>query len=158
MRGEPLQDRLMSRLVETDTGCWEYTGAMDSKGYGSIGTGGRSKADRAHRVSWRLHHGEIPAGMYVCHRCDNPPCCNPAHLFLGTVQDNNADREAKGRNRIDVAISAYARKARAATHCKRGHEFTEANTYWHREKRNCRNCRAAQMRRQYAKRQSAPGS
>lgn len=146
----------MSRLSETDTGCWEYTGALDSKGYGAIGTGGRGVSDRTHRVSWRLHRGPIPPGMFVCHSCDNPPCCNPDHLFLGTIQDNNADREQKGRNRIDVAITAYAAKARARTHCKHGHEFTEDNTYRWRGTRQCRTCTKLNMRRYREQRADRP--
>jgi hypothetical protein len=137
----------MGRLVETDTGCWEYTGAMDSGGYGSIGiTTGQS--DRTHRVSWRLHYGEIPAGMFVCHTCDNRPCCRPDHLFLGTVQDNNADRDAKGRNRPEVMLAVIAAERRARTSCKRGHPYDEVNTYWNRDKRICRICseRARRLR------------
>ena len=54
-------------------------------------------AEGAHRVSWMLAHGPIPQGMFILHRCDNPPCVNPAHLFLGTAMMNVADMEAKGR-------------------------------------------------------------
>jgi hypothetical protein len=54
---------------------------------------------RSHRAAWKLTHGPIPDGLQVLHRCDNPPCCNPAHLFLGTQQDNIADMHKKGRYR-----------------------------------------------------------
>lgn len=67
------------------------------KGYGLIGIDG--KLVRAHRLSYLLHHGGIPDGIFVCHRCDNPPCVNPAHLFLGDNDANCADRDAKGRTR-----------------------------------------------------------
>lgn len=74
--------------------CWEWLGSTTEFGYGwfrAAGTWG------AHRYSWTLHFGPIPDGMCVLHRCDNPRCCNPAHLWLGTNQDNNADCFSKGR-------------------------------------------------------------
>lgn len=79
-----------------ETGCWLWTAAVDGKGYGAFRMG---KMEQAHRASWLLHCGPIPEGMCVCHKCDTPTCVNPDHLFLGTVLDNNADRDAKGRTR-----------------------------------------------------------
>lgn len=81
----------------TESGCWEWSGSRHPTGYGFVGIG-RQKVDYAHRISWVLANGEIPDGMFVCHSCDNPPCLNPAHLFLGTVEDNNRDMFVKRRH------------------------------------------------------------
>lgn len=75
--------------------CWPWTGISDPDGYGVTRMNRRKY--RAHRATWELANGPIPAGMLVCHRCDNPSCCNPAHLFLGAHNDNMVDRDTKGR-------------------------------------------------------------
>jgi hypothetical protein len=81
--------------VDTSGDCWEWQGARVSKGYGSLAIEGR--AATAHRRSWELTYGPIPTGMHVLHRCDNPPCVRPDHLWLGTNTENVYDSMAKGR-------------------------------------------------------------
>lgn len=78
--------------------CWEWIGANDGNigGYGSVNWEGRKTS--AHRIAWQLTNGEIPNKLEVCHCCDNPSCCNPNHLFLGTHKQNMDDRDRKGRN------------------------------------------------------------
>lgn len=75
--------------------CWIWTGAPGGWGYGRMMINGERKP--SHRIAWELTNGQIPHDMLVCHHCDTPLCCNPAHLFLGTDADNNADKMAKGR-------------------------------------------------------------
>lgn len=97
---EPPEDRFWRLTFKTD-GCWHYIGNRAPFGYGLIWV--HNKLTTTHRYSWRLHFGEIPAGMQVLHKCDEPSCVNPAHLFLGTQRDNMHDMIAKGRGVLGVA-------------------------------------------------------
>lgn len=86
-------------VIRNEDGCWGWKGTP-SKPYGSLQYGGKYKTISAHRASWLLHKGEIPEGIFVCHKCDNPRCSNPEHLFLGTPTDNVLDMFKKGRHPI----------------------------------------------------------
>lgn len=90
-----LAERLQAHLVRADSGCLEWRDGATRNGYGQIGDGRRVRY--AHRVAYELAYGPFSDDLDVLHRCDNPPCCEPTHLFLGTAADNNADMIAKGR-------------------------------------------------------------
>lgn len=95
----PLAERFWEKVDRgSPDGCWLWRGSL-SNGYGQIHVPGKRAMVRTHRVSWELHHGAIPRGLWVLHRCDNPPCVNPGHLFLGTRTDNIVDMAKKSRHR-----------------------------------------------------------
>ena len=94
----PLEERFWTKVERRADGeCWPWTARCDDAGYGSFKVARRLV--KAHRIAWELTHGMIGDGLHVCHHCDNPPCCNPAHLFVGTRSDNMRDMAAKGRKR-----------------------------------------------------------
>lgn len=103
----PLAKRFWPKVDASggDNSCWTWRASKHTNGYGQIGSGGRGRPLLSHRVSWQLTNGDIPAGMVVCHKCDNPLCCNPAHLFLGTQADNLKDMTDKGRRCSGQAMS-----------------------------------------------------
>lgn len=124
MPSQSIEERFWAKVRKTD-GCWLWTGYRRSAklDYGRFIVNGR--VWNAHRVAWELTYGAIPAGLFVCHHCDNPPCVRPDHLFLGTHQDNQADRKNKGPR---------------STVCHAGHLRTIENTVWVSGRRRCKIC------------------
>jgi hypothetical protein len=134
-------ERLLARRTITPSGCWEIAGQPHRR-YGQLAHG-----TYAHRLAYEMWIGPIPAGMLVCHRCDNPPCFNPAHLFLGSKRDNLVDAALKGR----------WRPSPRRTQCKAGHDLSGSNVYLHpkRGSRLCRECQRAAGRRWKARARGA---
>jgi hypothetical protein len=113
----PLEKRFWAKVQKTD-GCWLWLGGVNSGGYGSISRGHRQEGMvHVHRVSYEMHCGEIPQGLVIDHLCRNRACVNPAHMELVTLGENVLRGEG------------FSARAARKTHCLRGHEFTEENTY-----------------------------
>lgn len=132
---EEYRQRLKSKcLVDPSTGCWVYQGFRQRLGYGDISYRGVNQ--RAHRVAYKLWKGEIPAGLDILHKCDNPPCCNPDHLKAGTAKENAL--ESRDRKRHYTS---------SKTHCVRGHAFAENGRVRSDGRRVCDLCEKDRYRR-----------
>lgn len=129
-----LEERFWEKVLITPFyECWEWLGSKDKDGYGYFG-----HKDKAHRFSWKINNGVIPHKIHVLHKCDNPSCVRPQHLFLGTHEDNMKDMAKKGRAKWGGKIPLMERQAS----CKRGHKFDPKNIYEYPSgRRSCRLCR-----------------
>ena len=107
------------------SGCWIWIGCISQRGYGNL-SGGRY----AHRVFYQAYKGDIPYGKMVCHSCDVRCCVNPDHLFTASHRENVLDAIVKDRYK----------RGFGPTHCHRGHEFSEENTYHYKGHRHCKTC------------------
>lgn len=128
---------LLTRIEDsyrvTKGGCWEWTKGRFTYGYGKISV--KHKAWGAHRVHYQLVKGEIPEGLVLDHLCKNPPCINPDHLEAVTQWENNRRGDGiSSRNLVK-------------THCVNGHEFIESNTIVGKNRRGCRQCNLAYLRK-----------
>jgi hypothetical protein len=145
LRAQPPENRVKTMAerfwakVDKSGDCWLWTGGLASKGYGQVWVGFGKKC-LAHRVAWELTHGTLPAhesyhGICVLHRCDNPRCVRPSHLFVGTIGDNIRDMHRKGRFKV------WDRNRR--THCRRGHLYTPETSMPSSPSggRQCRTCK-----------------
>lgn len=111
-----LLERFMAKVsIPSDPeGCWEWLANKNNKGYGLLRPGGSAPRKLSHRISYELHRGPIPEGVHVLHKCDNPGCNNPDHLFLGSQRENMIDKERKGRaNHTSKLNSDQVREIRA---------------------------------------------
>jgi hypothetical protein len=131
----PAEDRFWFSVNKTES-CWHWTGTTSPRGYGKLK---HNKQDwRAHRFSWVMHFGAIPKGLNVLHRCDNPSCVNPSHLFLGTHSDNHKDKVSKnrqakgsrsGQSKLteQIVLQMRHRHSLGRTYAELGREFGVSN-------------------------------
>lgn len=137
----PLAERFWDHVKQgAPDECWEWQSSAKSEfGYGIFQMGRGIGTRAAHQVAWELTNGDRD-GHWVLHHCDNPPCCNPGHLYLGDAKANGRDMSERGRSR-----------SAKVTHCPADHPYDEANTYRSPGggPRRCRQCLKAQKRARY---------
>jgi len=121
------------KKVRKTPSCWIWQGSVNMHGYGQLSHNGR--AWKAHRLSYKMEYGEVDESLYVCHKCDSPPCVNPSHLFLGTQKANMMDLvNKKGHGRGQLDLPTYKQwlldrpRKTMSDKCRRGHFFSEENT------------------------------
>lgn len=133
--------------IGNEDDCWPWMGAKTPLGYGRANQDLITKKHLyAHIRAYELSHNVSASGLCVCHKCDNPPCCNPNHLFLGSMADNIHDRDAKGRN---------GKKGKFQKFCKRGHEFNAENIYvYPNGVRLCKECKKIRDAKYLAKKKA----
>lgn len=112
------------KTVNKKASCWQWEGFVDRHGYGRSSI--NCKHQGAHRVSYQLFVGPIPHNKHVLHKCDNPGCVNPKHLYVGTHKDNMRDTSIRNR--------------RHKTHCPKNHEYSKENTRIYQGRWHCRSC------------------
>lgn len=132
------------------TGCWLWKGQINSAGYGVLWMGKEHKPVfvGAHRYSYEHFVGPIPDGMFVCHSCDNPPCMNPAHLWLGTAAENVQDKMDKGRQYRAASIPSKP-------FCKNGHNYERDGYFLYGRTVICRLCHNARRAKWRGRRKAA---
>jgi hypothetical protein len=153
-------ERFLSKITVTQSGCWEKTGKKDKDGYKFFSISGRDQ--RAHRYSYEIHKGKIPEGLVIDHLCKNEGCCNPDHLEVVTVAENNRrgelitrlkewhsklNREAKFKHGQKASLQAVKNRI-AKPDCKNGHLWTKETTYINpsNKHRKCRTCMESHTR------------
>lgn len=154
-----IEDRWWQKVAEAGPDeCWLWTASTDKNGYGRFQepTPDGQRHIRAHRWAYLHFVGPIPDGLVVMHRCDNPPCVNPAHLTIGTLIDNNADKVAKGRH---ARLWGTPLRRSRQTHCIHGHPLSGENLYVTPDGyRSCKRCVADRTRRAYRAARGLPQS
>lgn len=142
-----IDERFDAKVSKGDgDGCWEWTAALDGRGYGKFKVRSYTLV-QSHRFAYEREFGPIANGQRICHRCDNPLCVRPSHLFAGTAADNTQDMLAKGRGAFGPKSRILARARQWSTECVNGHTRTAENTYVGAGRQVCRVCHRENERR-----------